>query len=135
MLKIPHSMPFLLLGFLLKNMLLFWWVCLCLLLFFLSYSLQYSFLVLCVNCFNDNMPWRGYILVMSFWCPGSFIYLNEYLFLKIWELFVILFCWIYYISLWIALLLLHLCPRFTGLVFLWNVSVLHIPIRALESFF
>jgi hypothetical protein len=29
------------------------------------YSLQYSFSVLCVCCFNDNMPWGGSILVTS----------------------------------------------------------------------
>jgi hypothetical protein len=27
-------------------------------LFFLSYSLQYSFCIFCAGCFNDNMPWE-----------------------------------------------------------------------------
>jgi hypothetical protein len=35
--------------------------------FFLSYSLQYSFSVLCACCFNDNIPWGGSILVKSVW--------------------------------------------------------------------
>jgi hypothetical protein len=56
-------------------------------LIFLSYSLQYSFLVLGANCFNYNMLWRGSILVMSAWCPGDFLYLNRHLFLEIWEIF------------------------------------------------
>jgi hypothetical protein len=51
--KIPHSMAFFLLRFPLRNLLLFWWVYLHL--FFLSYSLQYSFSVLYACCFNDNM--------------------------------------------------------------------------------
>jgi hypothetical protein len=43
---IPHSMPFLLLRFLLRNLLWFWWVYLCMLIIFPSYSLQYSFSIL-----------------------------------------------------------------------------------------
>jgi hypothetical protein len=57
---------------------------------FLSYSLQYSFLVLCANCFTYDMLWKGSILVMSVWCPGSFLYLNGYLFPEIWEYFAII---------------------------------------------
>jgi hypothetical protein len=54
---------------------------------FLSYCLQYFFLVLCASCFNDNMRWRGSIFVKSVWCPGGFLYLNGHLFLKIWKIF------------------------------------------------
>jgi hypothetical protein len=44
--------------------------------FFFSYSLQYSFSILCACCFNDNMSWGSSILVKSVWCPGGFLYLN-----------------------------------------------------------
>jgi hypothetical protein len=54
-------------------------------LLFLSYSLQHSFSVLFASISNDNMPWRGSILVKSVWCPGGFLYLNGLLFLEIWR--------------------------------------------------
>jgi hypothetical protein len=83
-LEIPHSLPS---CFLLRNLLLFLWVYLYMLFgFFLSYSLQYSFSVLC-NCFNDNMLWRGLILVKSVWCLRGFLYLNGQNFLEIYEIF------------------------------------------------
>jgi hypothetical protein len=86
-LKIPHSMPLLNLRFLLRNLLLFWWIYLYMLFDFLSYRLQYSFLVLCASCFNDNLLWRGSILIMFVRCPGGFLYLSGHLFIKIWEIF------------------------------------------------
>jgi hypothetical protein len=79
---------------------------------FISYSLHYYFTVLCA-CFNDNMSWGGSILVKSVWCTGGFLYLNGKNFLRFGKL---LCYWIYYISLWLALLLLQ-CSWFTSLVF------------------
>jgi hypothetical protein len=66
--KIPHSMPFLLLRFLLRNLLLFSWVYLIHSLFFLSYRLKYSFSVPCA-CFNDNILWGDSIVevCLVFW--------------------------------------------------------------------
>jgi hypothetical protein len=59
-------------------------------LIFVSYSLQCCFLVLCDNCFNDNMAWRGSILVVSVSCSGGSLYLIGHLFLDIWEIFAII---------------------------------------------
>jgi hypothetical protein len=70
-LEIHHSMPFLLLKFQLRRLLLFWWAYLCML-FVFSHSFQYSFSVICSSCFNDNMPWTDSILVKPIWCPGGF---------------------------------------------------------------
>jgi hypothetical protein len=50
-------------------------------LFFLSYSLQYSFSILCACYFNDNKSWGSSILVKSVWCPGALLYLNGHSFL------------------------------------------------------
>jgi hypothetical protein len=50
-------------------------------------QLQYSFLDLCVNCFNYEMLWKGSAMGMSAWCPGGFLSLNGYLLLEIWEIF------------------------------------------------
>jgi hypothetical protein len=49
--------------------------------FFLSYSLQYSFSILCACGFNDNMLWGGSILIKSVWCLGGFLYMNGHNFL------------------------------------------------------
>jgi hypothetical protein len=68
-------------------------------LIFLSYSLQYSYLVLCGSCFNDNIVWRGFILVMSFSCPGGFLYPNRHMFLKTWEIFCFILLTILHIPL------------------------------------
>jgi hypothetical protein len=56
-------------------------------LFFTSYSLQYSFFILCACCFNDNMSWESSILVKSVWFSEGFLYLNGHKFLEIWEIF------------------------------------------------
>jgi hypothetical protein len=56
-------------------------------LFFLSYSLQYPFSVLCACCLNDNILSGGSILVKSVWCPRGFLYLNRQNFLELWEIF------------------------------------------------
>jgi hypothetical protein len=48
----PYSMLFLLWRFPCRNLLWFWWVYLVYYLFFLSYSLQYSFSSLCTFCFG-----------------------------------------------------------------------------------
>jgi hypothetical protein len=117
----------LLLSFLLKNLLLL----LCYLIF-LSYNLQYSFLVLCATCFNYNMPWRVSVLVMSVWCSGG-LYMNGQLLLCIWEMF-----WIYfaqYIAYIFACISPHsLCAWFAALFFSWITEFLHIPFTTLESF-
>jgi hypothetical protein len=76
--EIPHSMPLLLLRFLLRNLLLFRWIYL---------HTLFDFLVLCVNCFNYNMTWRGSILIKSVRCPRAFLHLNGHFFLKTWEIF------------------------------------------------
>jgi hypothetical protein len=54
---------------------------------FLSYSLQYSFSILCSYCFNDNMSWGSPILVKFVLCPGGFLNLNGHSFLQTWEIF------------------------------------------------
>jgi hypothetical protein len=54
--------------------------------FFLSYILQNSFSVLCASYFNNNMLWRGSILVSSVWCAGAFLCLEGQIFLEIWEI-------------------------------------------------
>jgi hypothetical protein len=87
----PHSMPFLILLFLLRNLLLFCWVYFPMLLVFSL--LQPSYFVLCTNCFDDSIPWRGSILVMSFWYPGDFLYLNGQFLLEIWEI-----SWYYFVE-------------------------------------
>jgi hypothetical protein len=72
----PHPKLFLLLMFLLRSLLWFWWVYFCMLFVFFSYSLQYSFSSLCICCFNDNMPWGSSILVSSVWCSGGLFHLG-----------------------------------------------------------
>jgi hypothetical protein len=64
--------------FLLRSLLWFWWVYLCVLFFFLSYSLEYSFSSLCICCFSDNMSW-----VVLFW-SGLFCGDCECLWLAAW---------------------------------------------------
>jgi hypothetical protein len=48
--------------------------------------------------------------------------------------FLLLLYWLYYVSLWLAPLLLLQCPWFSGLVFWWVSDFLHIPFTALELF-
>jgi hypothetical protein len=127
-------MPFLLLRFALRNLLLFDEVTFICYLFFLSYSLHYSFSALYACCFDDNMPWGGSILVKSVWCPGGFLYLNEQIFLKIWEIF----CY-YFFEYVIYLFGLHLFSFFNAHDSqVWSfdevTEFLHIPFIALELF-
>jgi hypothetical protein len=70
-LNIPHSMSFLHLRFLLRYLLLFWWVYLYMLFDFSFLQPSIFFPVLCANCFNYNMLWRLSVLVISVWCPGQ----------------------------------------------------------------
>jgi hypothetical protein len=59
--------------------------------FLLSYNLQYSFSILCVYCFKNNILWGSSILVKSVWCPGGFLYLDGQFSLHL-ENFLLLFC-------------------------------------------
>jgi hypothetical protein len=77
----PHSMPFLLLMFLLSSLLDFDGFTFVCYLFFLSYNLQYSFFSLCTCCFNDNMSCGSSTLVRSVRYSGGFLYLNGHSFL------------------------------------------------------
>jgi hypothetical protein len=121
--KIPHSMSFLLLRFLVRNLLLFWWDYLyTLIVFFSFYRLQYFFSVLCACCFNDSMLWGGFILVKSLWCPGGLLHLKGQNFLKFGKFYAIIL-WKYYIPLWLTPLLLQR-PWFSGLFFWWSCWVL-----------
>jgi hypothetical protein len=128
-------MPLLLLRFLLRNLLLSWWVCLYMLFvfsflqssIFFPCSLHYLF-------FNENVPWRGSFLVKTVWCPGDFVYPNGQLFLKIWEFFSIILLTVLHNPLACTsspslMLMLH---RFG---FWWRVTeFFQIQFSALESF-
>jgi hypothetical protein len=101
----PHPMD------LLRNFLLFWWVCFDRWLgtsFFCRF--QYHFLFLYTYYFNYNMIWRGSFLVMSVWCSKSFLNLGDHLFLKNWEVF-------YYDFIECLIFIFLLCLSFIGLVF------------------
>jgi hypothetical protein len=96
--------------------------------FFLSYSLQYSFSVLCACCFNDDMLWGG-----SACCPGSLLYLNGKNFLEIY------YCY-YFIDYITYPFGLHLLSFFTAhdplvLSFDGVAELLHIPLAALDLFY
>jgi hypothetical protein len=85
------------------------------------------------NCFKYNMLRRGSILVLSIWCPGGFLYLNEHLYLKVWEIFCYFFveCFSYTSA-------LHLLSFFNvhdsqDWFFDWIAALLRIPFTALQS--
>jgi hypothetical protein len=107
----------LLLTFPLRN-LLFWWVYLYTLFLFSLLKSSIFFLYSLCLFFNDNMPWRGSIMVKSVWCPSVFLFLNGQNFLNIWEIFCYYF--IEYITYPFGLHLFSFCPWFSGLVFWWS---------------
>jgi hypothetical protein len=94
---------------------------LCVILYFALSAFQ--ILVLCTSYFNCNMSWRGSILVISVWCPGGFLYWNGHV---SWNLgnFILLFCWVCYVYLWLVPFLLPQCPWFSGLIFCCSCSIL-----------
>jgi hypothetical protein len=87
-------MLFLLLRFLMRNLLFFDGFAFIHHLFFSPYSIQYSFSVLCVCSFNYNML----LYFVQLCCPGCFLYLNGQNFLKIWEIFCYYFIEYIYIE-------------------------------------
>jgi hypothetical protein len=107
-LKRPQSMFFMLLRFLLRNLLWFWWVYLCLLLVFSSLtafnilSLVFVLVDLMIICLGGSS-----ILVKSVWCSGGFLYLNGHSFLCIWDVF----CY-HFVEYIINSFCLHLFPFF-----------------------
>jgi hypothetical protein len=120
--EIPHFMSFLLFKFC-------WEVCcyfdgftfLCYL-FFFSYSLQYFFSVLHACCFKDNMHgevlfWSSLFGVLETSCTWKDKTFSRF------GKFMLLFYWIYYVSLWLVPLLLQ-CPGFSDLAFWWSHWVL-----------
>jgi hypothetical protein len=73
--------------------------------------------VLMIICHGEVLFWSSLFGVLEASCTcinNSFLRFGE---------FLLLFCWIYYVSLCLTPLLLW-CPRFTALVFWWSHWVL-----------
>jgi hypothetical protein len=108
-------MPFLLLRFLLRNLLLFWLVYfLCYLFFSITafniLSLFSVLVVLMIICSGEVLFWSSLFCVLDAsltWMCNFFLRFGQ-------------FCWIYFVTPWLTPFLLLQCPWFTRLVFSWS---------------
>lgn len=60
-----------------------------------------------VLCFNYDMPWNVFYLVLSLWCSVCFMYFHGYVF-PYWGRFLLQSCWRFDLQHWSEIFLLHL---------------------------
>jgi hypothetical protein len=115
----------------LRNLLWFWWVYLCMLLFFSITAFNIlsllSVLVVLIICHGVVLFWSCLFGVLEASCTWMGIAFSRFGKFSVIILLSIL---------WILLLapLLLQCPWFSGLVFWWSCWVLHIPFTGFELF-